>query len=56
MNLEKSYTDLEKLYAFLYDNDIDNLSDDNKEILAKNIRKCIHIVDDYEHLLEQMSV
>ena len=55
MNLQESFSKIEELYVFLYDNHIDDLSDDDKEKLAKSIRKCIDIVDDYEHLLEHIG-
>lgn len=55
MNLQECFNTIEELYVFLYDNDINNLSDNDKEKLAENIRKCIDIVDEYEHLLEHIG-
>lgn len=52
MNLEESYNKIEELYIFLYENHIDDLSGSDRRKLAKNLKKCIDIVDEYEYLLD----
>jgi len=55
MNLDEIYNKIEELYIFLYDMDIDNLSDSDRQILKKSIKMCNNIVDDYEHLSEHID-
>ena len=52
MDLQETLDKITELYVFIYENDIDSLSGEDKELVESCIRKCGDIVDDYEYLLE----